>query len=62
MNPEDHVNRTLVIAAVIVVGLAYLAGFWPQHRQLTGCTRPTPGRARGHPGRQGVHVIVARTE
>ena len=28
-------KRILAIVVVVVVGLAYLAGFWPQHRQLT---------------------------
>lgn len=28
-------KRAILIAVVIVVGLAYVAGFWPQHRQLT---------------------------
>ncbi len=28
-------KRAILIGAVIVVGLAYLAGFWPQHRQLS---------------------------
>jgi hypothetical protein len=28
-------KRAILIAVVIAVGLAYLAGFWPQHRQLS---------------------------
>jgi hypothetical protein len=28
-------KRILAIVVVVVVALAYLAGFWPQHRQLT---------------------------
>lgn len=32
-------KRAILIAAVIVVGLAYLAGFWPQHRQLSDVRR-----------------------
>jgi hypothetical protein len=28
-------KRAILIAVVMVVGLAYLAGFWPQHRQLS---------------------------
>ena len=28
-------KRILAVVAVVVVALAYLAGFWPQHRQLT---------------------------
>lgn len=28
-------KRALLIAAVVVVGLAYVAGYWPQHQQLT---------------------------
>ena len=28
-------KRLLAIAVVVLVALAYLAGFWPQHRQLT---------------------------
>lgn len=32
-------KRAIFIAAVIVVGLAYVAGFWPQRRQLTDTAR-----------------------
>lgn len=28
-------KRAIVIAVVVVVGLAFVAGFWPQHRQLS---------------------------
>lgn len=28
-------KRALLITAVVVAGLMYLAGYWPQHRQLT---------------------------
>lgn len=28
-------KRAIFIAVVVVVGLAYLAGYWPQHQQLT---------------------------
>jgi hypothetical protein len=28
-------KRALLIAVVVVVGLAYVAGYWPQHQRLT---------------------------
>ena len=47
-------KRLLAIAVLVVVALAYLAGFWPQHRRLTDAQaqiRTLEGRLAAPEGR-----------